>query len=61
MYQDVEYLIKLKVDLFVAILCEMEHDSNLKFNTFKLKKKRNKGQNKYNLVNNYKIKVRKAQ
>jgi hypothetical protein len=28
----------------------MVHDSNLKFNTCKLKK-RNKGQNKYNLVN----------
>ena len=38
----------------------MEHDSNLKFNTCKLKK-RNKGQNKYNLVNHKKIKVRKAE
>jgi hypothetical protein len=31
-------------------ICEMEHDSNLKFNTCKPKKKRNKGQNKYNLM-----------
>ena len=39
------------------IICEMEHDSNLKFNTCK-HKKRNKGQNKYNLVNHKKIKVK---
>jgi hypothetical protein len=44
------------------IICEMEHDSNLKFNTCKHKKKRNKGQNKYNLVNHKKkIKVKKAE
>jgi predicted metal-binding protein len=109
MYQDVEYWIKLKVDLFVAIrlkywscltsvrclnsinykkrqqnctriqsniitfynwnclgfyvedtICEMEQDSNLKFNACKLLKKRNKGQNKYNLVNHKKNKSKKG-
>jgi hypothetical protein len=39
----------------------MEPDSNLKFNTCKPKKKRNKGQNKNNLVNHKKIKEKKEE
>jgi hypothetical protein len=40
-------------------ICEMEHDSNLKFNTCKLKKKKQRA-NKYNLVKHKKNQSKKG-